>query len=98
MDEAKLETPMELQACIIDSDDSLRESLMAPNPMQRAIALHALEVELERSSGTPAASLANEVAKFTARGIPFYSLRDPHFCAWVRKAVSYWQRLHAQHA
>ena len=85
---------MELQACVIDSDDSLRENLMAPNPMQRAIALHALEVELERGNGAPRASLANEVAKFTARGIPFYSLRDPHFCDWVGKAVSYWQRLH----
>ena len=85
---------MELQACVIDSDVSLRENLMAPNPMQRAIALHALEVELERK-GAPRATLANEVAKFTARGIPFYSLRDPHFCDWVGKAVSYWQRLHA---
>ena len=83
---------MDLQASVIDSD-TLREQLMAPDPMQRAIALHALEVEVERSAAAARGSLAQEVEKFTARGIPFYALHDPHFRNWVGKAVAYWQRL-----
>jgi hypothetical protein len=71
--------------------DALRQQLCAPDPMQRAMALHALEVEVER--GGPRPSLVNEVLRFTERGIPYYALHDPHFCDWVSKAVSYWERL-----
>ncbi|GEM_PF-1412495 len=83
---------MSRQASAIDRD-ALRQQLQAPDPMQRAMALHALEVQAER--GAPRASLANEVAKFTERGIPYYALHDPYFCDWVSKAVSYWERLQA---
>jgi hypothetical protein len=72
--------------------DALREQLRAPDPMQRVIALHALEVEVARAGPR---TLANEVMRFTERGIPFYCLHDPHYCDWVSKAVSYWQRLQA---
>jgi len=75
--------------------NTLRDQLMAPDPMRRAIALHALAVEAERSPVASRGSLAHEVEKFTARGIPFYALHDPHFCSWVGKAVAYWQRLHS---
>jgi len=44
----------------LDSD-RLRQQLMAPDPMQRAIALHALEVEVERSAAAARGSLAQEV-------------------------------------
>ena len=81
---------MQLPASATDCD-ALRQQLRAPDPMQRAMALHALEVEVER--GGPRPSLANEVLRFTERGIPYYALHDPHFCDWVSKAVSYWQRL-----
>jgi hypothetical protein len=84
---------MDLETSVVDSQ-TLRRYLMAPNPMQRAIALHALEVEVER---LPAGdrSLGNEVEKFVSRGIPFYALNDPHYCSWVGKAASYWDKLHA---
>jgi hypothetical protein len=85
---------MDLQPSVIDSD-TLREQLMAPDPMQRAIALHALEVEGVRGAAASRVALAHEVEKFTARGIPFYSLHDPHFRNWVGKAVAYWQKLRA---
>ena len=75
--------------------DALRQQLRAPDPMQRAMALHALEVEVERGGPRP---LANEVLRFTERGIPYYALHDPHFCDWVSKAVSYWERLHSVQA
>jgi len=84
---------MDLETSVIDSQ-TLRRQLMAPNPMQRAIALHALEVEVERCAG-PSPQLGNEVAKFVSRGIPFYALNDPHYCSWVGKAASYWDKLHA---
>ena len=87
---------MELQTCLIDSDESLRKNLMAPDPMQRTLALHALEIAIERSADQATTGLVSEVACFTARGIPFYSLQDPHFCEWVGQAVLYWQRLHAE--
>ena len=74
---------------------ALREQLLAPDPMQRVMALHALEVEVARGGPRP---LANEVMRFTERGIPFYALHDPHFCDWVSKAVSYWERLHSTQA
>lgn len=78
-------------AGILDAQ-SLREQLMAPHPMQRAMALHALECALDRH---PASALCGEVGRFTARGIPYYALHDPHFQEWVGKAVSYWEKLQA---
>jgi uncharacterized membrane-anchored protein len=82
---------MHQDAHITDSR-SLRERLMAPDPMQRAIGLHAIEVEAERCGQR---GLPQEAARFAARGIPYYALHDPHFNDWVGKAVSYWERLHA---
>lgn len=76
----------------VTDSQSLREQLMAPNPMQRAMALHALEVEVERHA---AGGLSSEVSRFTARGIPYYALHDPHFQGWVGKAVQYWEKLHS---
>lgn len=87
---------MDVQACVIDSDESLRKNLMSLDPMQRTLALHALEIQIARNAGHATTELLNEVAHFTERGIPFYSLRDPHFCEWVGQAVLYWQRLRAQ--
>jgi hypothetical protein len=79
--------------CVTDSA-SLRQQLMAADPMQRAMALHALEIEAERAA--PARqSLCQEAARFASRGIPYYALHDRHFQDWVGKAVSYWERLHA---
>ena len=76
----------------VTDSQSLREQLMAPNPMQRAMALHALEVEVERHA---AGGLSSEVTRFTSRGIPYYALHDPHFQGWVGKAVQYWEKLHS---
>ena len=75
---------------------TLRERLMAPEPMPRVTALHALEEEAELEQGASPArvALANAAARFVERGIPYYSLQDPHYRAWVSKAVSYWERLH----
>ncbi|WP_280154102.1 hypothetical protein [Piscinibacter sp. XHJ-5] len=79
--------------CVTDSA-SLRQQLMAADPMQRAMALHALEIEVQRAA--PARqSLSHEAARFAARGIPYYALHDRHFQDWVGKAVSYWERLQA---
>ncbi len=78
----------------LDSD-TLREQLMAPNPMQRVSALHSLEVEAESGVADERAAVAQAAAKFAARGIPFYAVDDPHYKAWVGKAVDFWQRLHA---
>ncbi len=74
---------------------TLRERLMAPEPMPRVTALHALEGELELEQGASPArvALASAAARFVERGIPYYSLQDPHYRAWVSKAVSYWERL-----
>lgn len=74
---------------------TLRERLMAPEPMPRVTALHALEAELELQHGASPArvALAHAAAKFVERGIPYYSVQDPHYRAWVSKAVSYWERL-----
>jgi len=83
---------MHPQAPAIDCD-ALREQLQAPDPMQRAMALHALEIEVERA--VPRQALANEVTRFTERGIPYYALHDPYFRDWVSKAVGYWERLQA---
>ena len=68
---------------------SLREHLTAADPFQRAMGLHALEIEVERSPG----AISSEAARFASRGIPYYALHDPHFQNWVGKAVSYWERL-----
>ena len=85
---------MSQDACVTGSD-SLRERLMAPDPMQRALALHELEVEVERHACQSRGGLTHEVTKFAARGIPYYALHDPHFQDWVGKAVAYWEKLHS---
>ena len=74
----------------------LRERLMAAEPMQRVTALHALECELTRSANPPGAQLAQAIAEFVSRGMPFYSSVDPHYLAWVDRAVQYWERLKRQ--
>jgi hypothetical protein len=80
-------------ACV--DSDSLRAQLMAPDPMQRVIALHSLELELGQKTTVPDARLAGEVQKFAARGIPFYAPHGEHYRAWVHRVVDYWERLHA---
>jgi hypothetical protein len=85
---------MHQDACVTDST-SLRQQLTAADPMQRAIGLHALEIEVERCTCTGRGGLTQEVARFAARGIPYYSLQDPHFKEWVGKAVAYWEKLQA---
>ena len=79
---------------------TLRECLMAPEPMPRAMALHMLEEEIGHRQCGDASSiaLANAAARFVERGIPYYSLHDPHYQAWVSKVVSYWERLHGSPA
>jgi hypothetical protein len=74
----------------------LRERLMAPEPMPRIVALHALEEEIGHLQRGDAAcvALANAAARFVERGIPYYNVQDPHYQAWVSKAVSYWEKLH----
>jgi hypothetical protein len=76
---------------------TLRQQLMAPNPMQRVMALHTLEVEAERHCGVPA-GLRSEASRLASRGIPYYALHDPHFQDWVGKVVSCWERLHTMPA
>ena len=71
---------------------SFREQLMAPQPMQRALALHALAMQAELPD--PPTALATAAQRFAARGIPYYQQQDPHFNEWVGRAVSYWERLH----
>lgn len=71
----------------------LRAQLMATDPMQRAMALHAIELELQRGQAASSRAFAKEVENFTARGIPFYAPQDRHFCDWVARAVSYWEKL-----
>ncbi len=70
---------------------TLRAQLMAPEPIQRVHALHALELEL---SEAPAA-VAEELEAFAARGIPYYAPEEPAYREWVGKAVGYWEKLHA---
>ncbi|MBL0727556.1 hypothetical protein [Piscinibacter sp. HJYY11] len=74
---------------------AFREGLLAPEPMPRFVALHALEEEIEHSQGSDAA-LASAAARFVERGIPYYNVQDPHYQAWVSKAVSYWEKLHGR--
>jgi hypothetical protein len=73
----------------------LRQGLMAPEPMPRIMALHALEEEIGHLQGgdTACAALASAAARFVERGIPYYNVQDPHYQAWVCKAVSYWEKL-----
>lgn len=73
--------------------DHLRERLMAADPMQRVAALHNLECELVRAAYPSTGRLAKAVTEFVARGMPFYSSLDPHYLAWVERAVQYWVRL-----
>jgi hypothetical protein len=85
---------MNLNSTCVDSD-TLRAQLMAPDPMQRVIALHSLELELDHKAALPDARLAGEVQKFTARGIPFYAPHGEHYRAWVHRVIDYWERLHS---
>lgn len=71
----------------------LRARLMAAEPTQRVAALHALECELARNPNPPGSRLAQAVSDFVARGMPFYSIADEHYLAWVERAVQYWERL-----
>ena len=79
-------------ACVTDSHH-LRQRLTAADPMERAMGLHAIEIEVGRCPAR--GSLVQEASRFAERGIPYYSLQDPHFQDWVGKAVSYWEKLHA---
>lgn len=72
---------------------ALRAQLMATDPMQRAMALHAIELELRRADAAASRAFAKEVENFTARGVPFYAPQDRHFRDWVSRAVSYWEKL-----
>jgi len=84
---------MPSSTAVMDSS-TLRERLMAPEPMPRFTALHALEeVVLEQGTSPARAALAQAVTRFVERGIPYYSTQDPHYREWVSKAVSYWERL-----
>jgi len=84
---------MPSNSAVMDAS-TLRACLMAPEPMPRFTALHALEeIELEHGASPARVALAQAAAKFVERGIPFYSTQDPHYCAWVSKAVSFWERL-----
>jgi hypothetical protein len=78
----------------ITTAQTLRAQLMAPEPIQRVHALHALELELGE---TPHAAVAEELEAFAARGIPYYAPEEPAYREWVGKAVSYWEKLHAPH-
>jgi hypothetical protein len=77
---------------VMDSQ-RLRAHLLAAEPMHRVAALHALERELARKPLPPGARLAQAIEDFVARGMPFYSSVDPHYLAWVDRAVQYWERL-----
>ena len=52
-------------------------------------------------TGTGAAPVIAKAAKdleaFTARGIPFYSPQDPHYCDWVSTAIALWERVQHEH-
>lgn len=83
---------MDLKTVSLDAA-ALRAQLMAADPMQRAMALHAIELELGSGKTASTRAFAKEVEDFTARGIPFYAPQDRHFRDWVTRAVSYWERL-----
>ncbi len=76
------------------STTNFQDLLMAPEPMQRLRALHELEVALASYQSEPGSRFAQEAQRFADRGVPYYDREDRHFQAWVRKAVSYWERLH----
>jgi hypothetical protein len=71
---------------------TLRDQLMAPEPIQRVQALHTLELELGEA---PHGAVADELEAFAARGIPYYAPEEPTYREWVGKAVGYWEQLHA---
>lgn len=75
----------------IASSQDLHAELMAPEAMKRVLALHAVEVEADKAG---ASAVVKAFSDFAARGIPFYSPQDPHYLAWVVKAVGYWEQLH----
>lgn len=70
---------------------TLHDQLMAPEPIQRVQALHALEMEL----GVAPHAVAEELEAFAARGIPYYAPQEPAYREWVGKAVGYWEQLHS---
>jgi hypothetical protein len=84
------------QQLMIKDATQLRCSLMASEPMPRTAALHALECELTGKTHLHGTRLALGIEEFVARGMPFYSNRDPHYLAWVDQAVRYWERLQIQ--
>jgi hypothetical protein len=86
---------MSSQPSIAMDASTFRERLMAPEPMPRFTALHALESEIGHLQGSAHAALASAAARFVERGIPYYSAHAPHYQAWVSKAVSYWEQLRA---
>jgi hypothetical protein len=86
MSETRMNAPATVNA------EALRAQLMARDPMQRFMALHALEVEAEHGGES---RLAGQVEAFAARGVPYYAPEDPHYQAWVGRAMALWERLHA---
>lgn len=76
--------------------DTLRRQLMAPEPIQRARGLHAVECALAQS-GSQRARLATEAEKFISRGLPFYLPEAAQYTEWVDRTVGYWERLQQPH-
>ncbi len=74
------------------NSEALRRQLMAPEPIQRARGLHAVECLLAQSGGRRA-RLATEAEKFVSRGLPFYLPEDAQYTEWVNRTVAYWERL-----
>ena len=72
--------------------EALRDQLMARDPMQRVMALHAIEVEAVHCGGP---RLAGQVEAFAARGIPYYAPQTADYLAWVSRALDFWARAHA---
>lgn len=72
--------------------ESLRLQLMAPEPIQRARALHALECKLAQT-GQNRPRWAGEAERFVSRGLPFYQPQATQYGEWVERTVTYWQRL-----
>ena len=83
---------MDHDSLVLDSD-TLRRQLMSHLPMQRIKALHTFEVEPAAGATPEHVAAASAAARFAARGIPFYSVQDTSYLAWVDKAVALWQRL-----
>lgn len=84
---------MSFQHSALMDADTLRDRLMAREPMPRFSALHALESEIGRLRGSAHVALGKAASRFVQRGIPFNSPQDPHYQAWVGKAVSFWEQL-----